>query len=134
MTELVVVARCSFPHEAYLARASLETAGFPVVIADEHTINMNWLYSNAIGGVKVMVPAEFADEARDLLATDYSAQVESEQGSDATSCCPSCGSANVSPYTIGKKPTFLVILLLGLPLFFHKYGLKCGNCGTFWKI
>ena len=48
---MITVARFSFPHEAYIAKASLEAAGIDSFIADEHTINMQWLYSNAMGGV-----------------------------------------------------------------------------------
>lgn len=36
----VVVASFSFPHDAQIARASLESAGIPATVADEHTINM----------------------------------------------------------------------------------------------
>ena len=43
MSALIVVARFSLPYEAQI-RASLDAAGIPAFIADEHTINMNWLY------------------------------------------------------------------------------------------
>tara|TARA_R100001143_G_scaffold755_1_gene2242 strand:- start:4968 stop:5165 length:198 start_codon:yes stop_codon:yes gene_type:complete len=48
---LKTVATFSFPHEAHIARAKLESEGIPALVADEHTINMQWLYSNALGGV-----------------------------------------------------------------------------------
>lgn len=47
-SSLVTVARYSFPHEAYIAKSSSEAEGIPVFVADEYTINMEWLYSNAL--------------------------------------------------------------------------------------
>ena len=131
MSKPVVVGRYSFPHEAQIARASLEAAGIPAVIADEHTINMNWLYSNALGGVRVMVEPVYENRARELLATDFSAAVEEEAGVEET-LCPSCGSDSFEPHTQGKRPAFVVFLLLGFPLFFYRHGLKCKSCGHFW--
>ena len=132
MSNYVVVGRYSFPHEAQIARASLESAGIPARIADEHTINMNWLYSNALGGVKVLVPAEKVAEAEALLSSDFSSDVDAEQGSTPLAC-RACGSSNVAPYTKGKRPAFVVWLLLGFPLFFYQHGFRCESCGKFWK-
>ncbi|MGG4603753.1 DUF2007 domain-containing protein [Paenalcaligenes sp. Me131] len=75
---LVTISRYSFPHEAYVARALLESEGIPVFLADEHTITMQWLYSNALGGVRLQVPETFAARAVELLAecTDNAAQDE----------------------------------------------------------
>lgn len=132
MVKNIVVGRFSFPHEAQIARASLEAAGIPAFIADEHTINMNWLYSHALGGVRVMVAPEHEGVAREILATDYSADVDEAFGIEEPAC-PECGATSVTPYTKGKRPAFIVFLLLGFPLFFYQHGLKCEKCGTFWK-
>ncbi|MCU4386420.1 DUF2007 domain-containing protein [Acinetobacter haemolyticus] len=52
----IVVKSFSFPYEAQIAKTQLEAAGIPAQIENEHTINMNWLYSNALGGVRLLVP------------------------------------------------------------------------------
>ena len=132
MEKPVVVASFSFPHEAQIARASLEAAGIPAHLADEHTINMQWLYSNALGGVKVLVAPEHAQDAKNILAADFSADVDKELKAGGV-VCPSCDSTSVEPHTQGKKSAFLVFLMLGFPLFFCKHGMKCGNCGDFWE-
>ncbi|GAL06342.1 hypothetical protein JCM19237_1987 [Photobacterium aphoticum] len=36
---MIVVTRFSFPHEAHIAKASLDSAGIDSYIADEHTVN-----------------------------------------------------------------------------------------------
>ncbi len=69
---LVEVASFSYPHEAHIAKASLEAAEIPAFIANEHLINMQWLYSNALGGVKLLVPKTLSKQAKELLATDFS--------------------------------------------------------------
>ena len=131
-SELITIASYSFPHEAHVAKANLDAAGIPAFIADEHTINMQWLFSNALGGVRVQVPAQYAEMAQEVLAQDYSHLLEEEFG-EVEIKCSKCGSGNVEPFTKGKKPAFLVFLLLGFPLFFYQHGTKCKECGNFDK-
>lgn len=73
---MIVVARFSFPHEAHIAKANLESAGIQSFIADEHTVNTQWLYSNAIGGVRLMVSEEDFEEATEILSCDFSESLE----------------------------------------------------------
>ncbi len=75
---LTTVASFSFPHEAHIARAKLESESIPATLADEHTIAMQWLYSNALGGVKVQVPTPFAERAIEILAQDNSDLLEQD--------------------------------------------------------
>lgn len=64
---LVTVAAFNTIHEAYLAKSLLEGAGITTFIADEYTIGVNWLWANAVGGVKVQVTEADAEEAEKLL-------------------------------------------------------------------
>lgn len=129
---LIEIASFSYPHEAQIAKASLESAGIPAFITDENTINMQWLYSDALGGVRLLVPRECEVEAKELLSTDFSDYLKEEAPFEKT-VCPHCGSDDVEAYTIGKKSAFLVFLLLGFPLFFYKRGIKCNHCGEISK-
>ncbi len=113
---LTTIASFSFPHEAQIAKTSLDAAGIPVFIADEHTVNMQWLYSNALGGVKLQVPSQFAEQAKEILSPDLSCLADEEFGKTEITC-KKCGSASTEPYTKGKKPACIVFLLLGFPLF-----------------
>jgi hypothetical protein len=140
---MIVIARFSFPHEAYIAKSSLDTAGIESEIRDEHLVNMQWLYSDAIGGVKLLVDEFDAKTALQILQTDFSDAIGDELGEwdEATSdleadifthdICPHCGGCHLVPYTQGKKPAFLVFLLMGFPLFFYKHGYLCEDCGEF---
>ncbi|MGY5820738.1 putative signal transducing protein [Vibrio chemaguriensis] len=129
---MIVVTRFSFPHEAHIARASLDSIGIESYIADEHTVNTQWLYSNAMGGVRLMVAKSDAEDAKQILSSDFSESLENELAVDeGKDVCPNCGSKELYTFTKGKRPAFLVFILLGFPLFFYKHGYKCKQCGEF---
>ena len=137
MPNLIVIATFSFPLEAQIARTSLESAGIKTLVADEHTINMDWLYSNAMGGVRLLVKPEDVDEARQILETDFSSGVDErflvdENNETDVIYCRRFGSDQVYAFTEGESPAFLTFMLLGLPLVFYKHGFKCKDCGAFW--
>ena len=69
-TRLVVAATFTSVHEAQLAKTVLEAAGIDAVLDNEHLVSMNWTYSNAVGGVKVLVPGDRLEEARSLLESE----------------------------------------------------------------
>ena len=127
----IVVQSFSFPYEAQIAKTQLEAAGIPARIENEHTINMDWLYSNALGGVRLLVLESDLEEARTLLAQDFSQELQQQFGLSEN--CPNCDSSDIQPYTEGKRPAYLVFLLLGFPLFFYKNGMKCQRCQYFWS-
>jgi len=54
MKDWVTLLTFTYPHEAHLAKGRLESEGIEVQITDELTVQAYNLYSNAIGGVKLM--------------------------------------------------------------------------------
>jgi hypothetical protein len=130
---LVTIATYSMPHEAHIARASLEAADIYAFIANEHTIGMQWFYSNALGGVRLMVAKSDVETALGILGTDFSEELNNEIPIEET-ICPICGSTDVEAYTIGAKSAFVTILLLGFPLLFVKHGIRCRQCGTISEL
>ncbi len=67
---MIVVATFSKPEEAHLLRMRLAAGGVAAYIRDENTVQMDWLYSNALGGVRVEVAEEDVAATRELLAND----------------------------------------------------------------
>ena len=53
--------------EAALIKSLLEASGIAVFMYDENTARLNPFYSSAIGGIKLMVPDEQVEKARDVL-------------------------------------------------------------------
>lgn len=126
---LTTIARYSLPYEAHLARARLESEGIPAFVADEHTINMQWLYSNALGGVRLQVPESWAEAAVAVLEEDREEVLVEQQQVD-TRACPRCGSGNTEYHQIGRRWAFLMFLGINFPLFPVRDGLRCLDCGA----
>jgi hypothetical protein len=129
---LVTVSRYSFPYEAHIAKSRLDTEGIPAFIADEHTINMQWLYSNALGGVRLQVPEPFAEKALQVLNEDREKDLIEAVEVDVQ-ICPHCGSDDTEFHQLGRRWAFLMFLGLNFPLFPVRDGGKCNACGTVWK-
>jgi len=130
---LTTIATYSLPYEAQIARAKLDSEGIPAYIADEHTINMQWLYSNALGGVRLQVPQSFAQQAIEVLAEDCTEALIDQEGIDTVTCTV-CGSSNTEPHQIGRRRAFLVFLGLDFPMFPVKNTVRCRECGHIEKI
>lgn len=67
MDNWIVVISFTYPHEAHMAKGKLESLGIEVLIKDELTAQVNNFYSNAIGGVKLLVKEPDFDTAKQLL-------------------------------------------------------------------
>ena len=148
---LTTICRFSHPFEAQVARARLEAAGIPVFVSDEHTINMQWLYSNALGGVRLQVPLACREEALALLAADNSeallaadddneallAADDSEalgaEQENSPRCCPRCGSEQVRWAAEGWR-AFLSIWMLNTSLWPTRRRLICEACGEITSV
>jgi hypothetical protein len=55
--------------EAEVARGMLESEGIETHLSNEHLVAANWTLSQATGGVKLVVAAEHASRARQVLST-----------------------------------------------------------------
>ncbi len=63
--EIVTIASFYHPPEAQLLSAKLKSAGIPSFVADENLVN--WVYSYAIGGVRLQVFKSDVSRARKVL-------------------------------------------------------------------
>ena len=143
--ELITLANFSHPTEADPVVAWLESEGIECFVTNEHTVTMNWLYSNAIGGVGVQVKAADVEPASEILQAvlnpdgvedePASSDSEMDQGSDATSeiRCPQCGSENVYYEKYSRRLVFASWALLSVPLPFFKKKWKCRECEHLFK-
>lgn len=112
--------------EADLLACTLQGHGFDVRVLDSATVQNSWLFSNAVGGIRVQVPDEQAADARELVK-DLALRVDPE------TLCPKCSSADIHFQKISPRWFFLSILLLGFPLLFIGNNLHCRSCGREWK-
>lgn len=126
---------------AYIARAALESQGFSVILLDEHTVSMNWLYSQAIGGIKLIVVDAPLAEAQEALAPIgpgiFEALSEMQLPPTPFDICPKCGSEDVarSKEVIRLKALSLWFIgfFLVVPFAARRESLSCRSCGQTWK-
>jgi hypothetical protein len=133
---LVTIASFTDPHAAYLAKARLEAEGIHAFVADDALVQMNWLYSAAIGGVKVQVDENDERDAARILNEDHRAELtsndEAELSPDVDPACPRCASTTVGLQRIARFGVALT-LLLGFPVKPLEPRLRCSRCGHTWK-
>lgn len=122
---LVRIGSYSTLYEANLVKSELQAFGIEGQLRDAGAISANWLWSNALGGIKVQVPESQADEARLIL------EAEPEDEIDAA-ICPRCGGGNTR-YYLDKRGSFLTWLILGVPVIPAFSRMVCADCGRKWR-
>ena len=115
--ELITIATFSRPMEAHLTKARLETEGVECFITDEFTVAANWLFSNAIGGVKLKVKESDAQKAAEILQQEPvnidSIEMDEDMGTDEDELqCPKCDSSDVYYEKYSRRTFFAFWLLL----------------------
>jgi hypothetical protein len=133
-SELVVVGAFSHPHEAHLACSPLEAAGLDATVADAHIVAADWLVSNAVGGVKVLVRAEDSAEAHEVLESAAVVDRDESRSGDSgeervARSCPRCGSESIVRVTRGRRFAIASWLIAGVPLFPVWQQQRCRTCG-----
>lgn len=92
----ITVATFDQPSEADLVRSMLEAEGIQVSVADDNLIGTDWLYANAVGGVKLNVAASQAEAAHALVQAYLRQQRErrlarqQDTGEEITFECEEC--------------------------------------------
>lgn len=126
---MVTVRSFSKPEEAHLFRTRLEAAGIPAYVQDEYMVQMDWLYSNAIGGVRVQVAEEDVEAVEEFLAADQP-QPMSREGRVA---CPSCGSEETEQPQVFRGWVLFMLGIFNIPLPFSRRRWKCQTCRYVFK-
>src|SRR4051812_28340254 len=94
--------------EALLAKGKLEASGIEVKLADDELVRMDWLYSNAIGGISLRVPSQQASDALELLQEPVPDALDVGAGEPAflQPRCPNCGSLSIAHEGLNKLAPF----------------------------
>jgi Putative prokaryotic signal transducing protein len=83
---------------AHIAMGRLKEEGMECWLKDEHTVTIDPLLTNAVGGIKLMVAEVDAEKAWNLLKqlqTDYKAGM----------VCIKCGSSNIEWVSTPRNPS-----------------------------
>jgi Putative prokaryotic signal transducing protein len=132
---LVEIGNYPTPIDGAMAQARLEGAGIEAVLFDAEMAT-SWVYTNALGGVRLMVAVEDEETARALLAADASSlavnDVAAIRDEDQIALdhpetwCPDCHSKDVE--TVREAPRGLFARL-----FNPGPALHCLACGHRWR-
>lgn len=96
--ELVTLDSFVFLGEAELARATLEAAGIPAVLADDNVARLGSGGAHAHGGVRLRVRRRDVEEARDLLDAAFEEAAEdARELTPSADRCRRCFSEEVYP-------------------------------------
>jgi hypothetical protein len=101
----------------------LEGSGIEAFLPDETMAQMNWLYTNAIGGVRVQVHEDDLEAAREVLELG-----PAEKG---VVPCPRCGSQNIRYQNL--SPLSAVSIFIGFILPSQTVSLYCQDCQQKFK-
>ena len=67
----IVLRRYRNMPEAFVAKSLLEDAGIESFLQDDNVVRMDWFWSDAIGGIKLVVRQKDAEESEKLLTTRW---------------------------------------------------------------
>ena len=123
--ELITLRAFDNYFQAHLLLTKLRDAGLECYLKDEHTVTIDPLLSNAIGGIKLVVKKRDAEEGYALLKTfdkEYRQNIS----------CPACYSKNFLLLPKKSAENYVTAILSWL---FSSYAVsvenvyQCCNCG-----
>ncbi len=128
---MITVASFSKPEEAYLLKMRLGAGGVEAFVQDEYLVQMDWLYSNAIGGVRVQIHEDDVEAAREILGMEAAASATEGMS------CPACGSEEVSlSESLSKRGVISLfswfLIAFPLPFLQTRKTCACGQCNHRW--
>lgn len=137
---MITVATFSKPEDAHLLRLRLGAGGVDAYVQDENMVQMNWLYSNAIGGVRVQIAETDLEAAREIVAAPPVGKGEVAALSEAElTVCPECSSTGTAPDEGPRRFAFLSMMFsmmmfgVAFPFAFLRRRWKCADCGCTWR-
>jgi XTP/dITP diphosphohydrolase len=132
--QLVTIWRFRDLPQAQIALSKLESAGITCELADDEMVRLDWFYSNLIGGVRLQVAEDEAEEALRLLNEPVGDHFDSEDiGSEYKQPrCPNCGSIDVTHVNRPRAVTYVALAWMSLPIMSGIDEMKCEACGNTW--
>ncbi len=145
MDDLKTLIAFTYPHEAHMAKGYLESNGIKSILKDEMTVSVYNLYSNAVGGVKLLVEDSDYDNGIQLLKDSGYITDNATKDSFVTKAiridnaknekiCPFCKSENIAKnrnISIWIIPVYTIIGAI-FPFFRSSY--LCFDCDKKWRF
>ena len=109
---------------AHIVLTKLRDAGIECFLKDEFTVTVDPILSNAVGGIKLVVVKEEAEEA-DLLLKEF------DEAYRQTVACPRCGSKSIElvpQQTTANLATAILTWIFGSYAISAKNVYQCSSC------
>lgn len=129
---MMTIATFSTPDEAHLFRMKLGAAGIEAYVVDENMVQAYWLYSNAIGGVRVQIDEADLPAVKEFLSQETEIEAAADGEIEALNC-PECGSTAIEADDTSRRVALFVVSLTAIPLPFSKDTWHCTACNHKWK-
>jgi len=135
---LITIATYTNPLEAHIVRGRLQAEGIETYVAHEHHIWANWFLSTALGGVKLQVRPEDAQQAQEILRQEQEGDYEmlvaeaDKASAEPRPACPVCGSEDIAPTRRSGRLSLFIVWLSSLPLPYSNVTMACRRCGQTW--
>jgi len=111
--DLVTVTRVFDALEAEMLRGCLQAEGIPATLGDVQTVQTDTLLTVAMGGVRVMVPAPFADAARQTVqAFERGALAIDELPPDAEAPFPVVDAEPAAPLRLSRAAWIVLAIVV----------------------
>lgn len=130
---LITIQRLNTSIDAHLLQNYLESEDIESFILDEHTVDMNPLFSNAIGGVRLQVKEEDVERAKELIEIYYHKPYLDKEGNEVK--CPQCASTHLfgdfnSMKNAGSVMAAITSFFFGVFPIYRKRVYRCKECDT----
>ena len=135
--KLVTVRTFDNPIDAHMLKSKLESEGISCYLKDEHTITIDPLVSNALGGIKLRISDADIEKTKAILKEIDNSPYLDENNNIAT--CPKCNSSElIAGYNSIKSVSGIVSLITSLMFMIYPFHLnklfKCKQCGNEFKL
>lgn len=137
-SKIVLFKTFNDPIQAHLVKGLLETNGIPCIIDNENIVNVNPLYSQAVGGVRLSVFEKDIPQASEVVMAKNEIEIDDNNDKNKSIACPHCGSDNISygqpmKGRFGWVSIFIALALQVYPFSFRKK-FHCFNCQADFKL
>lgn len=82
--DLLTAATYYVPTDAHIVQGCLVAAGIPAVVADDQLVQVDSLLTAALGGVRILVPEIYLQEAKEVIAAFNRGEFELDDQTDYT--------------------------------------------------
>ena len=133
LQKLVTIRQFRDLPEALLAKGCLESAGIECFLRDDNMVRLDWFISNFIGGIKLCVRQEDAQNALQLLDEPILEGLYVQGvGLYEQPRCPKCGSLDINFREL-DRPVAYLSAFLRVPIPLQRKAWRCHDCNAEWE-